>query len=436
MATVLTNAWLANLDPPSVRFGGLRIEGECIVEAGSAVSAGQTDDVFDCGGAVVLPGLVNGHTHLYSALAAGMPAPPSEPGNFHEILQFVWWRLDRALDAAAVRMSATVGALDALRCGTTTLIDHHASPGCIGGSMDEIEAGLSAVGLRGVLCYEVTERNGRDDVAAGLAENERYLTRCAASKDGRFAGLVGAHAAFTLADVDLAACVDLARRYQTGVHIHVAEDPCDDAICRERYGRPLLARLAESGILTCDSILGHGTHLSADDLAVVNRSSASVAHNPRSNMNNRVGYAPVDQIDRPLLLGTDGIGGDMFAELRAAWFKHRDARLALPPQRFVAMLAENARAAGRRLGVRLGELGPSAAADIVVTDSVPATPLNEDNLAAHLIFAIGARHVKHVFVSGRARMIDRGVVGLDEPALRREATGVARDLWERMRRFP
>ena len=191
MAIVLTNAILVDIDPIRVEPGGLRLGGNSIVVRGPVTPAAG-DETIDCGGAVVLPGLVNGHTHLYSALAVGMPSPPRTPKNFHEILQLVWWRLDQALDTGSIETSAVIGALDALRCGTTTLIDHHASPNAIDGSLDLIQRGVAAAGMRGVLCYETTDRHGPAGRQAGLEENERYLRRCAEKRDGRFAGLVGA----------------------------------------------------------------------------------------------------------------------------------------------------------------------------------------------------------------------------------------------------
>lgn len=436
MGLILTNAVLVELDPPRVRPGGLRIEGGVIAEVGETVAARPGDAVIDARGAVVMPGLVNGHTHLYSSLATGMPPPPRAPANFHEILRFVWWRLDRALDAETIRASAAIGALDALHCGTTTLIDHHASPNCVAGSLDSVEQGLAIAGVRSVLCYEVTERNGRDGVAAGLAENERYALRCRTRRDGRFAAMIGAHAAFTLADEDLAACAEMARRCDTGVHIHVAEDACDDQLCRRRYGRPLLDRLDSTGVLDADAILAHGIHWSAADVERINRAACAVAHNPRSNMHNAVGYARIDRVERPVLLGTDGIGADMFAEARAGWLKARDARLTVSPQRILTMLGENARQAGRRLRVKLGVLEPGATADVVVTDYVPATPLTADNLVGHFLFGMGARHVRSVIIEGRVRLADRGVGGVDESEVRQEAARLARGFWERMQRLP
>jgi putative selenium metabolism protein SsnA len=432
MATVLTNALLADIDPPRVEHGALRLEGGLIAARGATVTREPGDEVVDCGGAVVLPGMVNGHTHLYSALAAGMPPPPVAPRNFHEILRFVWWRLDRALDAESNEMSALVGALDALHCGTTTLVDHHASPNAIAGSLDRIEAGIAAVGLRGVLCYETTDRNGRDGREAGLAENRRYLMRCATRRDGWFAALAGAHAAFTCDDDTLRAVTQLAEQFGVGVHIHAAEDGCDDAICRERFGRSLVERLDDAGLFTRKTIIGHAIHLAPEGIERANAVSLTVAHNTRSNMNNAVGYAPIARLQCPVALGTDGIGGDMFAECAMAWFKSRDGGAGRSPADIVAMLAAAARRASEALGVTLGHLDIGAAADIVVTDYRPATLLTTYNLADHFIFAMGARHVRHVLVGGQWRLRDRCVTTVDEHAIRRAAADCARGVWQRM----
>lgn len=437
MPITLTNALILNLDPPGAALGTIRIEADTITEVGAGAGAGRDGETLDCRGAVVMPGLVNGHTHLYSALATGMPPPAQAPANFHEILQRVWWRLDRALDAASIEVSAAVGALDALHCGTTTLIDHHASPDCIAGSLDQIERGIDSVGLRAVLCYETTDRNGADGAAAGLQENRRYIERCAQRKGGRFAAMVGAHAPFTLSDSSLAACADLAAEFKTGVHIHVAEDLCDDRICRDAYGAPLVQRLQACGILDGDrgigaaSIFAHGTQFEPDEAARISAQVAAVAHNPRSNMNNRVGYTSVAAMSN-VLLGTDGIGSDMFTEARHAWFKACDAKAEVAPADVIGMLAHSAAVAGTRLGRKLGRLVPGAAADVVVTDYRPATPLNDANTPGHFLFALGPQHVRHVLVAGQWALRDNAPTRCDEQALRSRAVHVAQELWSRM----
>jgi putative selenium metabolism protein SsnA len=430
MAIVLENALLADIDPIGVERGALRIDGDQIVARGN-VPGQAGDETIDCGGAVVLPGLVNGHTHLYSALAVGMPAPPRVPRNFLEILQLVWWRLDRALDEASNEMSATIGALDALRCGTTTLIDHHASPSAIDGSLDAIERGIDAAGIRGVLCYETTDRNGREGRNAGIAENRRYLKK-SPSKNGRFAGLVGAHASFTLEDESLKQVVALAKEYDVGVHIHVAEDPCDEQACWREHHMPLIDRLAQYGLLDRRNIFAHGTHLADQAIARLKEARVNLAHNPRSNMNNAVGYTPIGRISCPILLGTDGIGADMFAEAKFAWFKSRDARIGLSPEYIIGMLIDAAARASASLGVTLGKLQPQAAADVVITDYVPFTPLMAQNFPGHFLYAMSSNNVRHVIAAGRWAMRDRQVLTCDEPRTRAQAVEVAQSLWRRM----
>ena len=434
MGTVFRNAMLVQLDPVRIESGALRQSDGRIDAVGSGVVGRPDDETVDCAGAVLMPGLVNGHTHLYSALAVGMPPPPKAPGNFHEILRYIWWRLDRAHDLESVECSGRVGALAALRCGTTTLIDHHASPEAVEGSLDALQSGIATVGCRGVLCYETTDRNRAGEGQAGLEENERYIRRCRAEGNEQFAGMVGAHASFTLGERSLAACVDRARRLETGIHIHVAEDPVDESITRQEYGCGLWERLERHGLLEVPgTVLAHGTHLSPEAVAAANERDEilTVAHNPNSNMNNGVGYAPAARFDR-LMLGTDGIGADMWREGRAALFKSHDAGRALALPRLLPVLNESARCASGCLGVRLGCLDVGAAADLVVTRYVPATALTCDNLAGHLVYAMGAEFVRHVMVAGRWALREGQVVSCDPTELRRQGVEVANALWGRM----
>ena len=434
MATTFQNAILVQLDPPMVESGGLRVVDGKITAVGADVKPEAGDEVVDCGGAVLMPGLVNGHTHLYSVLAAGMPAPPKTPTNFHEILKYVWWRLDRAHDVQSVRMSGLIGGLAALRCGTTTLIDHHASPDAIEGSLSELEGGIAEAGCRGVLCYETTDRNLPNEALRGLDENERFILLCRKRNNGRFAGMIGAHASFTLNNQSLADCVDLARELKSGIHIHVAEDPCDEAMTRDKFGASLFERFTSVGLLDVpDTIFAHGTHLSENDIRAVNQhGTITMAHNTNSNMNNAVGYAPVAKFDRPPMLGTDGIGADMWREARTAQFKSHDGNLPLPFGRPLAMIGESARYASKALGVKLGLLEAGAEADLVLTSYVPATPLSEDNLAGHMIYAMGPEFVSDVMIGGDWKLRSGAVVSCDEAEALKNCVEVSRSLHERM----
>ncbi|HPF41350.1 MAG TPA: amidohydrolase family protein [Phycisphaerae bacterium] len=436
MPVLLTNATLVDIDPPRVVTGGLRIVDRAIDAVGPDVSARPDDEVVDCGGAVVLPGLVNGHTHLYSALAVGMPAPPIPPTNFFEILKYVWWRLDQALDTTSIEASARIGAIDAIRCGTTTLIDHHASPGAIAGSLDAVDRGLADAGVRAVLCYETTDRHDRAGRDAGLEENRRFIERCRASADGLRAGLVGAHASFTLDDDSLERLAELATATGAGVHIHVAEDPCDERDAVEHRGRSLIDRLDAFGLLKRGSIFAHGTHLDSDAISRINAAGLTMAHQARSNMNNAVGYAPVASFMCPVMLGTDGIGANMFAEARAAWFASQHCGGGQTPNDILRKLANAARRASQSLGVTLGRLDVGAAADVVVTDYQPFSPIHSDNVAGHFLFGVESRHVRSVMVDGRWAMRDRTIEGLNETAIRTETRRISESLWRRMMSLP
>ena len=246
-------------------------------------------------------GLVCAHHHLYSSLARGMPPPPNVPHNFIEVLENIWWRLDRALDLEMLEWSAKLGALEALEAGCTAIIDHHESPNAIEGSLTVIADACAEVGVRVSTCYGITDRHGADGAARGLAENDRYL-----GEGGR--GLVGVHAAFTCTDDSLAAAAELATKHGVGVHIHVAEGP-DDVGAADRLRE----------LTTDDWMLIHGVHL-PDDHGL----KGTIVHNPRSNMNNSVGYAAPTRFANPIALGTDGIGADMISEFQLAYVKHRE----------------------------------------------------------------------------------------------------------------
>ncbi|HEX6738241.1 MAG TPA: amidohydrolase family protein [Vicinamibacteria bacterium] len=429
---LLKGALVATLDPPRVEPADLRIdaaEGR-IAQRGAGLAPGPGDDVVSCDGALVLPGLVNAHTHLYSALARGMPAPTPPPRSFVEVLERVWWRLDRALDAESVHLSALVGAIEAARSGTTLLVDHHSSPSFIRGSLEVLRRAVEEVGLRSVLCYEVTDRNGPEGRAAGLAENDAFL---AGAESPLTRGLVGAHASFTLSEEALQELGQLVQRRGRGVHVHVAEDRADVEDAQARYGETVPARLLRHGLLT-RALLAHCVHLPAADVAFVHSQGAWIAHNPRSNMNNHVGHAAFGAPAR-VALGTDGIDQDLLAELRAAFFKMRDAGR---PDAFGAaleLLAGGHRLAAALFGLPFGKLDEGGPADLVVLDYVPPTPIAADNLAGHLLFGLDRSHVRDVMVAGRWVVRERRLTTVDTAAVYAQARQAARDLWAHMSRL-
>lgn len=412
---ILKNARILELDPPAVR------EGELHIEEGLVVSQGSGPEL-DLGGAWVMPGLVNAHTHLYSALACGMPLPAHPPETFTRMLEQVWWRLDQAHDQDSVEVSALVGGLAALRAGVTTVIDHHASPRAITGSLERVDGALATLGLRRVLCYEVSDRHGRAGALEGIRAHERLLGERGPSRGV----LVGMHAAFTLSDESIRDCVSLARSAGVGVHIHLAES-IDDL-----QAGPPLARLQSLGALLPGSIFAHGVHLEAGDRARLEESGAWLSHQARSNMNNGVGQADHGRYPSRTALGTDGIGSDMLAELQTAVFRANERPGSWGLSRLVQALADGARLASAQLGLPLGRLQPGQAADLVVLDPCPGPPLTEDNLAAALVFRLSSQQVRHVMVDGQWRLWDRQPTGLDPAELDRRAQQTSLNLWSRM----
>jgi putative selenium metabolism protein SsnA len=419
---------VATLDPQDVERTDLRIEGGRIAARGPALTPAPGEEVLDLAGALVLPGLVNAHTHLYSALARGMPGPGELPRNFVEILEKVWWRLDRALDEESVRVSGLVGAIEAARSGTTVLFDHHASPSFIRGSLATLREAVEEVGLRSVLCYETTDRNGPGGRDAGVEENRSFV---AGGPTALTRGMVGAHASFTLSDESLVLLGEAVRGGRSSLHIHVAEDRADVEDSHRRCGAGVVERLLRHGLVGPGTLLVHGVHLSEPELREAQGAGAWLLHCPRSNMNNAVGYAPTPAFRRAAL-GTDGLDQDLLAEARAAFLGMRAGGRADAVGATLALLVGGHRLASAFFGLPLGRLEAGTPADLVVLDYRPPTPLTSDNLAGHLLFGLDRSHVRSTMVAGRFVLRDRRVATVDEEAVFARARRAAAALWKRM----
>jgi putative selenium metabolism protein SsnA len=416
---ILDNALAVDGHPARVRSCAIVVEDGLIREVSAKAPAGEA---LDCGGRLVTAGQVCAHTHLYSSLARGMPQPAEKPLNFVQILERIWWKLDRGLDASSLEASALVGALEALKSGTTTLIDHHASPAFIDGSLDVVAGALEKVGVRGVLCYEVTDRGGADEAKAGVRENDRFL----GALEGRplLRGLVGAHAAFTLSDATCEEIAEVSVRRQAGVHIHLAEDSVD----AKKDGWATLEWLRQRGLFGARSLFAHAVNVDDADAQRIVEVGARVVHNPRSNLNNRVGYARPSRFGESLLLGTDGIGADMRAEAQAAFLAAREFGDSLDPS---AALERNRDFAGFLFGSRLGRIEAGAPADLVVYDYRAPTPLESHNFGGHLLFGLGGAPVRHALVNGELVLRDGVSTRVDEEALYSKAREEARRLWKK-----
>jgi putative selenium metabolism protein SsnA len=439
MSRLLTGGTLiTSLDPPRVSRGDLLVVDRHIAAVGDASSdavaaLAEPPTRLDCHGCLVVPGNVSAHTHLYSALARGMPYHLDPPRSFLEILQRVWWRLDRALDEASVRASALVAGREALLAGTTTVFDHHASPNAIDGSLDIVAQALGELGLRVVCAYEVTDRDGPERARAGIDENRRFLTRVARGDLPLARGMVGAHASFTVGTATLAELADLVRLTHAGVHIHVAEDVVDEADAEARFGRRVVERLADAGVLAQRSLLAHAVHVNADEIGLVREAAATVAHNPRSNMHNGVGRAPLAALGRSVALGSDGMGDDLFEEGRAACIRGREDDLAFGPNQPLGMLSRGAALAGRLFDEpELGRLVPGAPADLAVLEYDTPTPLDAASLPGHWVFGLSGARVRDVLVAGEPVVRSRRLARVDEDEIAERARVQAGLLWARL----
>jgi len=440
--TVLGNGHVVSgwENPVVIAGGAVAWEGERILALGPEAEirdAYPAARYLDARGGLILPGLVNLHHHFYSALARGLD-PGVEMSDFPEILDRMWWRLDRALDRDTVRLSALLSAADCVRWGCTTVFDHHASPSCIDGILDLLAAALTTAGISGVLCYEVTDRNGPEGTELGIVENLRFID--AHADDRRIRGVVGLHASFTVSEATLAA-VAARRSPASGVHIHVAEHPVDDRFSRDTFGATPIQRLERHGLLDARALLAHGIHVEDGDYDRVAAAGATIIHNPESNANNGVGRLDIPRAaDRgcAIGLGTDGMSSAVLRAQRSAFLGLRggseDPTLGF--RDVPRLLATNARVAGRFLDEpMLGQLAPGAPADVIAVDSPPRTPLTPESWFASLVYGVSETPVRHTIARGRLVLEDFSHTTLDPEALSSEARVLVPGLWKRFHKL-
>lgn len=395
---------------------------------------------YNARGQLLLPGNICAHTHFYGAYARGLAIPGAPPADFPQILRRLWWPLDQALDAESIRASALVALVDAIKHGTTTLIDHHASPNFIAGSLDVIAQAVEQAGLRAVLCYEVTDRGGEDKAHAGIQENLRFMHQNAAHP--RIRGTFGLHASLTLSDATLRACAAVIPD-DAGYHIHLAEHEADEADSLQRDGKRVVQRLDNYGIWRANSIAAHGVHIDQSERDLLQERGVWLTHQPRSNMNNGVGAADMDGMlaqGLRLCLGNDGMGNNMFAEWKAAYLLHkvsnRDPRRANGAN-VVRMATQHNAALVQQFfpDAPLGELSVGARADLMLVDYAPYTPLTDGNAPWHVLFGFEASMITGTLVDGVWLMRDRQLLTLDEAAIMQAARALAPKVWELYARY-
>lgn len=441
-SVIFTNATIVTLgEQPTVLYNAA-----CYVEQGTIRAVGATEDVLrdgppcqrvDCGGRVLLPGQINSHDHLYSAFARGIALKDEPPQNFEQILERLWWRLDAALTLEDVYLSGMLGFCEAVQRGVTTIVDHHASPSCIDGSLDKLADAALTVGVRACLCYETTDRHGPPGARAGIAENLRFARRCASGSEGRLAAALGLHASITVGPETLKEALR-AWPEDVPVHVHVAEDGCDVQDSQHRYGHPPLRRLLGEGLAGREVWAAHCIHLEDDEVDLLAKHHVTVLHNPRSNLNNAVGCAPIKRMlskGIAVALGTDGMSQDPAEDARTLAVIHKHE--AADPQAFSfadiyeVAFAQPARLASRRFGRTLGEISVGAGGDIAVLDYDPPTPMTADNFLGHWLFGMSTAPCWGTWVDGVAVFREGQIFGVDLPALKGHSRRAAEGVWKR-----
>ncbi len=426
---------------PFLPDGCLVIRGTAIALVGttSEIRAKYPDAEFiDAKGGLIMPGFINAHMHFYSTFSRGMTPPGGPAQDFGEVLERLWWRLDKALTLKDTYYSAMTALVDCIKCGCTTVIDHHASPNSITGSLFEIAKAASEAGIRSSLCYEVSDRDGQKIAYEGIKENISFIDWAKQQNDPMLSGKFGLHASFTLSDMTLEKCRESMGDRDTGYHVHVAEGSADEEDSLKKYGKRIVERFRDFDITSEKSIFVHCIHIDDNEKKIIKETGTAVVHNPESNMGNAVGAANViGMISDGLLLGlgTDGYVCDMLQSYRLgnALCKHSVGHPNVGWGELPAMLFENnINIAERCFPVKTGRLAEGYAADVIIMDYMPPSPLSDKNINGHLLFGSSGRNVVTTIANGKVLMKDRKLTELDREQIFAKARECAKDVWKRL----
>ena len=431
--TVITR----DADKPCLPDGAVVMDGERILEVGerAALEAKYPQAEFvDARGGVIMPGLINAHTHIYSGLARGLAIDGFNPTNFFEVLDGQWWYIDRHLTLDGTRASAYATILDCIRDGVTTIFDHHASFCQIPGSLFAIKDACKELGMRACLCYEVSERDGAQKCDEAIAENADFARWAAAEDDDMIKAMFGGHALFTISDKTFEKMVK-ANDGLTGFHIHVAEGMNDVYDSLRNYGCRPVNRLLYNGILGDKTLLGHCIHVSPAELDIIKETGTMVVNNPESNMGNAVGCSPVLQMFQKGItvgMGTDAYTHDMLESLKVFLIIQRH-NACLPNvgwcEAMDMLFRNNAAIAAKYFKKPLGILKPGAAADVIVMDYKPFTPFSGENIDGHMLFGMMGKNCRTTIINGKVLYKDREFVGIDEDAINAWTLEQSKKLW-------
>ena len=437
---LLANGKLITRDPNGTGYypdGGVVTDGGKIVEVGTTadlkVKYPQAEFV-DAKGGVIMPGLINAHTHIYSALARGLSINGYNPTNFYEVLDGQWWYIDRNLDLEATRASAQALVIDSIKQGVTTIFDHHASFCEIPGSLMKIAEVTKEFGMRACLCYEVSDRNGEEKSIQSVQENKDFIDYCEKNPDPMLKAMFGGHALFTISDKTFDR-MQAANGGRVGYHIHVSEGMNDVYDSLQNYGRRPVQRLQDHGILGEKTILGHCIHVNTAEMDIIKATDTMCVNNPESNMGNAVGCSPILQLYKKGILvglGTDAYTNDMLESIKVALTIQRH-NACMPNVGWCEvtdmLFKNNAKMAARTGFPTLGVLAPGAAADVIVMDYKPFTPFSAENIDGHMLFGMMGKNCRTTIINGKVLYKDREFVGIDEERINAWTMEQAKKLW-------
>lgn len=425
----------------------LENSGVIINDIGEIIKIGPTNElekiassgiIIDAKGQLLMPGNICAHTHFYGAYSRGLYIPGDAPNAFPAILEKLWWKLDKALDEEATYYSSLVCLIDAIRQGTTTLFDHHASPNYINQSLTTISKAVLESGVRASLCYEVTDRDGLEKAEEGISENLRFIEKTKKDNNKMLGASFGLHASLTLSEETLKeakeTCPD-----DVGFHIHAAEHIVDEYDSIKRSGLRVVERLNRYGILGPKSIIAHGVHIDVSEVNLIVNSGAWLTHQPRSNMNNAVGLPDIESMLNAgvkFCLGNDGFSNSMWTEWKTAYLAHK--LYTSDPRRMPANIIQEMAIVNNRAlveasfnGLRIGKVAEGCTADLILVDYQPFTELNKDNLPWHIVFGFRDGMVSTTIVNGKVIMQNRELTQLDEKSILKEAKKVSVSVWKR-----
>lgn len=428
-------------DRPYIEDGAVVIEGNKIIAVDTTeniLAKYKEEDIIDVDGKVIMPGFINTHHHIYSAFARGMASSGKPNENFLEILENLWWKIDKKLSLEDLKYSAYTTYIDCIKKGVTTVFDHNASPFAVTGSLDSIADAAKDLGLRTCLCYEVSDRDGEKIAQEGIDENINFIKKYNTDEQNMIKGMFGLHASFTLSDETLRKCDEELKGLNAGYHVHVAEGIDDLEQCLEKYGKRVVERLRDMDILGDKTIAVHCIHVTDDELNILRDTNTMVVHNPESNMGNAVGCQPFLELHQKGItigLGKDGYTSDMTESMKVANIIHKHVKQnpsvawgEVP----VSMFENNRKIAQKYFSGDLGILRAGALADVIVVDYDPLTPMNENNINSHILFGFTGKDVVTTIIDGKVIMQDRKLVGINEKEIFKTSREVAKKLWDRM----